>query len=368
MMQGSMAPSQTCLGANKALLLHAPSLPRQHVRGLQQGCYTGARQVPDPPQATASILSQSSFPDYYEVLGVDDDCSQEELKSAWRMLAKSCHPDVHSEGHQICVLLNEAYMVLSDPMSRLKYNAQLDQALQDQEDDYTGKPLSKWLAGHHLSKAQEVQEDKAVFVDEVSCIGCKQCVWLASATFRIDPQHGRSRVFAQWVDHEDKVEDAIASCPVDCIHWVDAAELPALEYVTRSKIKMSNVASMMAGQGGAVADVFSAARSFLRLREEKLKKRAKLSHSYSPAQEGARRHAADALRRQRLRWMGPLGDVIDQVWKRSLSSVDYDGVVPEEDLSMRVGRRKRRASVYYNAAPENDSPKQRGFLLPAGRQ
>ena len=27
-----------------------------------------------------------------------------------------------------------------------------------------GKPLSKWLAGHHLSKAQEVQEDKAVFV------------------------------------------------------------------------------------------------------------------------------------------------------------------------------------------------------------
>ena len=32
----------------------------------------------------------------------------------------------------------QAYNVLSDPMSRLKYNAQLDQALQDQEDDYTG--------------------------------------------------------------------------------------------------------------------------------------------------------------------------------------------------------------------------------------
>ena len=30
-----------------------------------------------------------------------------------------------------------------------------------------GKPLSKWLAGHHLSKAQEVQEDKAVFVVSV---------------------------------------------------------------------------------------------------------------------------------------------------------------------------------------------------------
>ena len=65
------------------------------------------------------------------------------------------------------------------------------------------------------------------------------------------------------------LQDAIASCPVDCIHWVDAAELPALEYVTQSKIKMSNVAAMMAGQGGAVADVFAAARRFLRHREEK---------------------------------------------------------------------------------------------------
>ena len=70
-------------------------------------------------------------------------------------------------------------------------------------------------------------------------------------------------------DQSPSLQDAIASCPVDCIHWVDAAELPALEYVTRSKVKMSNVASMMAGQGGAVADVFSAARSFLRHREEK---------------------------------------------------------------------------------------------------
>ena len=100
----------------------------------------------------------------------------------------------------------------------------------------------------------------------------------------------------------------------------------------------------------------------------RLKKRSKLSHSYSPAQEGARRHAADALRRQRLSWMGPLGDVIDQVWKSSLSSVDYDGVVPEEDLTMRVGRRKRRASVFYSAAPDNATPQERGFLLPAGRQ
>jgi ferredoxin len=34
-------------------------------------------------------------------------------------------------------------------------------------------------------------------VDEITCIGCKNCVWQAPACFRIEPEHGRSRVFAQ---------------------------------------------------------------------------------------------------------------------------------------------------------------------------
>ena len=42
--------------------------------------------------------------------------------------------------------------------------------------------------------------------DECSCIGCKQCVWIAQGTFRIEPAHGRSRVFAQWVDTEDDIQ------------------------------------------------------------------------------------------------------------------------------------------------------------------
>jgi len=33
----------------------------------------------------------------------------------------------------------QAYTTLSNPMARLKYNAQLEQALQDEEDDYTGR-------------------------------------------------------------------------------------------------------------------------------------------------------------------------------------------------------------------------------------
>lgn len=31
----------------------------------------------------------------------------------------------------------------------------------------------------------------------MACIGCKQCVWVAPATFRMEDTHGRSRVFGQ---------------------------------------------------------------------------------------------------------------------------------------------------------------------------
>lgn len=51
-----------------------------------------------------------------------------------------------------------------------------------------------------------------VLQDECACIGCKMCVWCASGTFRIDEQHGRSRVFAQWVDHEEKIEVNACHC------------------------------------------------------------------------------------------------------------------------------------------------------------
>lgn len=39
---------------------------------------------------------------------VDDDCTPEEVKQAYRSLAKECHPDyLGDKGHNICILLNE---------------------------------------------------------------------------------------------------------------------------------------------------------------------------------------------------------------------------------------------------------------------
>lgn len=64
-------------------------------------------------------------PDYYEVLGVSRDASPEEIKKAYRQLARQYHPDVNKEdpeAEEKFKLINEAYQVLSDPEARALYD------------------------------------------------------------------------------------------------------------------------------------------------------------------------------------------------------------------------------------------------------
>ncbi len=62
--------------------------------------------------------------DYYEVLGVSKDATQEQIQSAYRALAKKYHPDLnHEEGaEEKYKEVNEAYEVLKDPDKRKQYD------------------------------------------------------------------------------------------------------------------------------------------------------------------------------------------------------------------------------------------------------
>ncbi len=62
--------------------------------------------------------------DYYEVLGVAKDASDEDIKRAFRKLAKQYHPDVNKEpgAEEKFKEIGEAYAILSDPEKRRQYD------------------------------------------------------------------------------------------------------------------------------------------------------------------------------------------------------------------------------------------------------
>ena len=225
-------------------------------------------------------------PDYFELLGVEVSTDPKVIKKAYRERAKVCHPDrAGKDGHEACVVLNEAYATLMDEELRREYEVyrstggdeNLEEMMRTSSEfaealrrtPYTGEPLSKTpRPGHSMSKAEsEAQLTKAVFVDEVSCIGCTMCTRAAPAVFRMESKHGRARVFGQWLNSEDEIQEAIDVCPSDCIHWVGAEQLAPLEYVTQVVItERLNVGLMRAGQGGGrrLEDVFPKAARFVR--------------------------------------------------------------------------------------------------------
>ena len=101
-------------------------------------------------------------------------------------------------------------------------------------------------------------------MDELSCVGCQYCQNICPDVFGME-ESARARVHTQWpagVPGED-IEDAILSCPVDCIHEVSREDLPALEYVTQHKVESNSY-----GLGNTV-DVFAVANQFLKERRNR---------------------------------------------------------------------------------------------------
>ena len=65
---------------------------------------------------------------YYEILGVSNNSSNEEIKKVWRSMSLKYHPDRNKTNEAVDMIrkINEAYEVLSDKFKRSQYDMQMN--------------------------------------------------------------------------------------------------------------------------------------------------------------------------------------------------------------------------------------------------
>ncbi|MGD2113161.1 MAG: DnaJ C-terminal domain-containing protein [Gammaproteobacteria bacterium] len=103
------------------------------------------------------------FRDYYQIMGVQRDATQDEIKRAYRKLARKYHPDVSKEAEAEARFkeVGEAYEVLKDPEKRAAY----DQLGANWKDGQEFRPPPGWDQGFEFHGGGFTGADAAGFSD-----------------------------------------------------------------------------------------------------------------------------------------------------------------------------------------------------------
>ncbi len=112
------------------------------------------------PRATRGEME---FKDYYDIIGVKRDATQDEIKRAYRKLARKFHPDVSKEAdaEQRFKEVGEAYEVLKDPEKRAAY----DQLGANWKAGQDFRPPPDWDQGFEFHGGGFTDADAAEFSD-----------------------------------------------------------------------------------------------------------------------------------------------------------------------------------------------------------
>ncbi|CAN6450700.1 unnamed protein product [Victoria cruziana] len=155
----------------------------------------------------------------YEVLGVDEFCTPEQVKAAFRARVKQFHPDVCRDAGASEAIIRRvilAYQVLSNTDGEV-------QMVQRESTDPFEEPECEALD---------------IFVDETRCIGkgCPySCVKRAPHAFSFNPMTGAARASSQAGHGDDYlVQLSVGQCPRNCIYYVTPLQRVILEEILSS--------------------------------------------------------------------------------------------------------------------------------------
>lgn len=136
------------------------------------------------------------YKDYYKIMGVARDASQDEIKRSYRKLARKYHPDVSkaADAEARFKEVGEAYAVLRDPEKRASY----DQLGKDWKSGQEFRPPPNWDAGFEFSGGPNAGADASAYSDFFES--------LFGRGFRTGEQSGRQSGFrARGEDHHARV-------------------------------------------------------------------------------------------------------------------------------------------------------------------
>ena len=136
--------------------------------------------------------------DYYEILGIKRDAKPDEIKKAYRRLARKYHPDVNpgdKAAEERFKLMSEAHDVLSDPKKRSVYDrfGQYSENLADAAARGAGPSSGRTSPGFDFTGLTGAERIDSFAAEAAAVFATSLRICLAVARRKRKNRHGRSR-------------------------------------------------------------------------------------------------------------------------------------------------------------------------------
>lgn len=147
---------------------------------------------------------------YYKILGINRDATNQEIKSTYRELAKRWHPDVCKEpnAHEMFVEISEAYEILVNPIKRQQYDQYFSYEQQSKRENNRENQYGN--DNRNYESYRKAQEDARRKAQEYANYNIEDFMYtVLGIVFKIGEKAGKAVVYG--LEGEDKQDGSKVS-------------------------------------------------------------------------------------------------------------------------------------------------------------